>query len=80
VGTGRSARSRIRPRVALVLLCAWSLWTFERAARAAEDAAATSLREGEIIDLAQIDRLRPHLPSELWPHRDFDLPPGNWST
>jgi hypothetical protein len=70
-GTGRSARSRIRPRVALVLLGAWSLLTFERAARAAEDAAATSLREGEIIDFAQIDRLRPHLPSELWPHRDF---------
>jgi hypothetical protein len=37
---------------------------------AAQDASA-AFREGEIIDFAQVDRLRPYLPPELWQNRDF---------
>jgi hypothetical protein len=29
------------------------------------------LREGEIIGFDRVDRLKPYLPPELWPHRDF---------
>ncbi len=36
-----------------------------------EDAGAISLREGEVIDITQVDRLRPYLPPELWQNRDF---------
>jgi hypothetical protein len=35
------------------------------------DALPEGLREGEVIGLEQVDRLRPYLPPELWPHRDF---------
>jgi Protein of unknown function (DUF1329) len=38
---------------------------------AAEDAATAPLREGETITFDQVERLRPFLPPELWPHRDF---------
>jgi hypothetical protein len=37
----------------------------------ATDAAGPPLREGEIVTFDQVDRLRPFLPPELWPHRDF---------
>jgi hypothetical protein len=38
---------------------------------AQEDAMPGGLREGDLITHDQIDRLRPYLPPELWPHRDF---------
>ncbi len=41
------------------------------AARAQDDATSPGLAEGEIITKAGVDRLRPYLPPELWPHRDF---------
>lgn len=42
------------------------------AARPGEtDAAAPVLREGDIVTFDQVDRLKPFLPPELWPHRDF---------
>jgi Protein of unknown function (DUF1329) len=37
----------------------------------AEDTATLPPREGEIISFDQVQRLRPFLPPELWPHRDF---------
>jgi len=63
--------ARMRSRVALALLFAWFLLSSERAALAAEDAAATALREGEVIEFAQVDRLRPFLPPPIWQNRDF---------
>ena len=66
-----ASRSQMRSRIALALLFAWFLLSSERAALAAEDAAATALREGETVDFAQVNRLQPYLPPELWPHRDF---------
>ncbi len=30
-----------------------------------------ALREGEIIDFARVERLKPYLPPELWAHRQF---------
>jgi hypothetical protein len=36
-----------------------------------EDASALSLREGEIIDFAHVERLNPYLPPEVWANRDF---------
>jgi hypothetical protein len=55
----------VRSRIALALVSAWSLLYTEQPALAAEDATTPALREGEIIDYAQHDRLRPHLPPEL---------------
>jgi hypothetical protein len=58
------------PRLALV---AWAALSFLPGASAAaqEDAQPGSLQEGELISYDQAARLRPHLPPELWPHRDF---------
>jgi hypothetical protein len=39
--------------------------------QAASDDAVPQLRDGEVISFDQVDRLRPFLPPELWPHRDF---------
>ena len=50
-----------------------TLWTASGAAQnaAAEDAVGASLREGEVISLDQVDRLKPYLPPELWANREF---------
>jgi hypothetical protein len=53
-------------RVLLGLVCALA-----RPAAADVDALPDGLREGEAIGLEQVDRLRPYLPPEIWPHRDF---------
>src|SRR5262245_8765282 len=34
-------------------------------------AAAPAFREGDVLTLEQIDRLRPFLPPEFWANRDF---------
>ncbi len=65
------SRWRICSRIALAVLSAWFLLFSGRATLAAEDAAAPAVREGEVISYAESDRLRPHLPPELWPHREF---------
>jgi hypothetical protein len=46
---------------------------FASAAGSAEDSGPKPppLKEGEIISFAQVNRLEPFLPPELWPHRDF---------
>lgn len=56
-----------------LILAALSLLLAAASARGAdvEDAAAIALREGEVIEFAQVDRLRPYLPPEIWQNRDF---------
>ena len=66
-----ASRSQICARIAIALLVAWFLLSSGRPALAAEDAVAPALREGDIIDYTTKDRLRPYLPPELWPHREF---------
>ncbi len=58
-------RTPFRAALSLLLLA-------QSASASAEDATnGNALREGELIDFAQVDRLQPQLPPELWPHRDF---------
>jgi hypothetical protein len=55
----------------LVLLCLAWLAAGPAAAEVDAHPEARRLEEGEIISYEQVDRLRPYLPPELWPHRDF---------
>lgn len=57
---------RSLPVLVLVLLAAAA------PARAQDDAgAAPSFREGDVLDIGDIEKLRPYLPKEVWANRDF---------
>jgi hypothetical protein len=49
------------------------LWTQSAAAEndAATDATGPAFREGEVISIEQVDRLKPYLPAEFWANREF---------
>ena len=57
------------PALALALLFAAA----PAAARAEDDAAAggPGFREGDVIGIGDVDKLRPYLPPEVWSNRDF---------
>ncbi len=60
------------PLIRATLLAALSLLLAPAVlAASGEDAGRIALREGEIVDFAQVDRLRPYLPPEIWQNRDF---------
>ncbi|MEB2344299.1 MAG: DUF1329 domain-containing protein [Deltaproteobacteria bacterium] len=67
----RAKRAAQPLRIGLAALAVVS--AFGAPAGDAEDDATTqpALREGEVIGFEQVDRLRPYLPVELWPHKDF---------
>jgi hypothetical protein len=37
----------------------------------ADDATGPALREGDVISIEQVDRLKPYLPAEFWANREF---------
>jgi hypothetical protein len=41
------------------------------AADTADDATGPALREGDVISIEQVDRLKPYLPAEFWANREF---------
>ena len=47
------------------------LLTQPGAAEADDDATGPALREGDVISIEQVDRLKPYLPAEFWANREF---------
>ncbi|HSJ96988.1 MAG TPA: DUF1329 domain-containing protein [Myxococcota bacterium] len=60
------------PWLGIVLLSLLLLLPLSDAtAEDADDAGPPPFREGDVIGVEQVERLRPYLPPEFWEHRDF---------
>src|SRR5574338_1442797 len=74
-GAPRHEESIMRIRVAMLGAALFGLAAAlpTAAAAAAEDAggAAPQFKEGDVIGIDQVDKLKPFLPEEFWDNRDF---------